>query len=46
MVLALLLLVTRQVDAQGGDILSVTLGRAAWKILGSPAERTKAIQPG
>jgi membrane associated rhomboid family serine protease len=42
-VLALLLLLTRQVDANGGDIISVTLGPAAWKILGTPAQRAKAF---
>ncbi|MGA2229548.1 MAG: rhomboid family intramembrane serine protease [Tepidisphaeraceae bacterium] len=42
MALALILLLTRQVDANGGDILSVTLGPAAWKIIGTPADRTRA----
>ncbi len=39
-VVALALLLTRQVDARGGDMLSLLLGRHAWKILGTPAERS------
>jgi membrane associated rhomboid family serine protease len=33
---ALLLLLTRNVHAHGGDILSVALGRRAWPLLGRP----------
>jgi membrane associated rhomboid family serine protease len=38
-VLALLLLLTRRVDARGGDILSAVLGRHAWKLIGRPGGR-------
>ena len=41
MVAAVALLLTRQVDAQGGDMVSVLLGRHAWKILGKPADRAE-----
>ena len=34
--IALLLLLTRAVNAHGGDILSVALGRRAWALLGRP----------
>jgi membrane associated rhomboid family serine protease len=34
--LALVMLVARQADARRGDLLSVTLGRHAWPILGKP----------
>jgi len=34
---ALVLLLTKQVNAHGGDILSVALGKHAWAILGKPA---------
>ena len=37
--IALLLLVTRLVNARGGDILSVTLGRHAWALIGRPRMR-------
>lgn len=36
MALAQLLLVTRQVNARGGDLLSVALGRHAWALIGKP----------
>jgi hypothetical protein len=36
MALALLLMVTRVVDARGGDLLSILLGRHAWAIVGRP----------
>ena len=39
-VLALLLLVTRQVDAGGGDVLTAIMGRHAWAIIGQPANRS------
>lgn len=38
-VFALLLLVTRLVNARGGDILSITLGRHAWPLVGPPNRR-------
>lgn len=37
--LALLLMITRQTNAGGADILSVTLGKKAWAILGKPSGR-------
>ena len=40
--LAVGLLVTRQVNAHGGDLLSVTLGAKAWPLLGKPTERAVA----
>ncbi len=36
---ALALLIGRQVDARGDDLLSMLLGQHAWKILGTPADR-------
>jgi membrane associated rhomboid family serine protease len=36
---ALVLLFTRMTDAHGGDIVSVTLGKRAWTLLGKPAVR-------
>ena len=36
---ALLLLVTRLVNAHGGDILSVAFGRYAWAVVGRPGRR-------
>ncbi|HEY8748256.1 MAG TPA: rhomboid family intramembrane serine protease [Tepidisphaeraceae bacterium] len=39
MVLALVLLLARQVDAKGGDLLSAMLGRRAWLLLGKPGHR-------
>jgi membrane associated rhomboid family serine protease len=42
MAIALVMLITRQVNAHGGDILSLTLGPKAWKLLGTPAERAGA----
>ncbi len=38
MVIAIALLVSRAVNARGGDLLSVALGRGAWPILGRPAQ--------
>jgi hypothetical protein len=43
MVLALALLLARQIDAHGGDLLSVMLGRRAWAILGRPGQRAGAV---
>jgi len=34
---ALLLLIARQVNARGGDMLSVVLGRFAWPLIGKPS---------
>jgi membrane associated rhomboid family serine protease len=42
MVIAVTLLLTRQVDANGGDLLTLLLGRRAWKLLGTPAARMAA----
>jgi len=39
MVLALTLLLTRQVNARGADLLSVTLGKYAWALVGKPTTR-------
>jgi membrane associated rhomboid family serine protease len=36
------LLVARQVNAHGADLLSVTLGSKAWPLLGKPGERAAA----
>ncbi|QDV92083.1 Rhomboid protease GluP [Phycisphaerae bacterium RAS2] len=36
MVVALILLITRQVNARGGDIFSVMLGQRAWALIGKP----------
>lgn len=38
-VLGLALLISRQVDAGGADILSAIFGRHAWRWIGSPSER-------
>jgi membrane associated rhomboid family serine protease len=35
----LILLLTRQVDAHSGDIISAILGRRAWALLGTPGQR-------
>ncbi|MBI5765170.1 MAG: rhomboid family intramembrane serine protease [Planctomycetes bacterium] len=36
MIIALILLVTRFVNARGGDLFSATLGRRAWALVGKP----------
>jgi hypothetical protein len=36
MAIALLLLMARQVNARGGDLISVTLGKHAWALVGRP----------
>lgn len=41
--LALVLLLTRLVDARGGDLLSVTLGRFAWKLIGPPSAKRRVL---
>ena len=40
-VLALLLMVVRLVNARGGDLISVILGRRAWAILGRPGRESE-----
>ena len=35
-IMALGLLIGRQVSAHGGDVLSMALGPAAWKLIGRP----------
>jgi membrane associated rhomboid family serine protease len=42
MVIGLALLLSRQVDAGGGDILSALLGRRAWALIGKPIARMQA----
>lgn len=43
---ALILLLARQIDARGSDLLSVTLGRHAWSLLGKPTQRVRpAVAP-
>lgn len=42
-VLALILLLSRQVSALGGDILSVALGRRAWALVGRPADHVASV---
>jgi membrane associated rhomboid family serine protease len=42
MMIAFALLFTRQVNAHGADILSVTMGPKAWALIGKPASRTAA----
>ncbi len=39
-ILALVLLLTRQVNMHGADIISVLLGRHSWRLLGTPAENS------
>lgn len=38
---ALLMLMTRMINALGGDILTVTLGPQAWKLIGNPHRRAR-----
>ena len=40
-VIALVLLVSRLVNSEGGDLLSVTLGKWSWPLLGRPATRRR-----
>lgn len=42
MVVALVMLVTRLVNARGGDILSRILGKNAWALIGRPADTAPA----
>jgi membrane associated rhomboid family serine protease len=48
-VLALLILLTRQVNSRGSDVLSVALGRHAWPLVGRPgrwqADTNEAAAP-
>jgi membrane associated rhomboid family serine protease len=37
--LAMLLMVTRQVDAHGADLLTLAIGRRVWAVIGTPAAR-------
>ncbi len=39
------LLLTRTVDARGGDLISVVLGKHAWPLIGRPGQRGSIIQP-
>ena len=41
-VIALALLLSRLVNSEGGDLLSVSLGRHAWPLLGRPSRRRRA----
>ena len=41
--LGLTLLVTRLVDARGGDLLSVALGQHAWKLIGRPSAKRRVL---
>ena len=45
MLLALILLLARQIDAHGGDLLSALLGQRAWLLLGKPGARALACVP-
>jgi len=40
-IFALVLLLTRLVNGRGADLLSVSLGRHAWKLLGKPSNWTE-----
>ena len=42
-ILALVLLLTKQVNMHGADIVSVLLGRHAWNLLGKPAEQADEL---
>jgi membrane associated rhomboid family serine protease len=41
-ILAIVLLLTRQLNMRGADMISVLLGRHAWKLLGTPAQNADA----
>jgi membrane associated rhomboid family serine protease len=43
--IALILLLSRQFNTRGGDILSVVLGKRAWPILGKPSQWIAAPPP-
>ena len=43
MALGLLLLITRLVNARGGDLLSALLGRRAWPLVGKPDPTRRSI---
>jgi hypothetical protein len=38
MILAVVVLLSRQFDTHGGDLLSVALGRHAWPLIGKPSQ--------
>jgi len=40
--IAVAMLLTRQIDARGGDAISLLFGSRAWKLLGTPAGRDAA----
>ncbi len=42
-VIGLLLLITRLVNAHGGDLLNVMLGRHAWPLVGRPSQRADVL---
>ncbi|HEY3241765.1 MAG TPA: rhomboid family intramembrane serine protease [Phycisphaerae bacterium] len=44
--LAVLLLITRLVNARGGDLVSVVLGKHAWSLVGKPDPTRKALLGG
>ena len=41
MMLGLVVLLSRQFETHGGDVLSVTLGRHAWPLIGKPGHRRR-----
>lgn len=43
-VIAVVLMVTRLVDAHGADLLTLTIGRRVWALIGTPAVRA-SLQP-
>jgi membrane associated rhomboid family serine protease len=43
MAVAILMLLTRQVNANGGDMISLIVGPRAWKWLGTPEQRMAAV---
>jgi membrane associated rhomboid family serine protease len=45
MFIALALLLARQIDANGGDLITVLLGRRAWALIGKPAQRHRQPEP-
>jgi membrane associated rhomboid family serine protease len=44
-IIATALLLTRAVDARGGDLISVVLGKHAWRLVGKPGQRHTVVQP-
>ena len=41
MVLGLVVLLSRMFETHGGDVLSVSLGRRAWPLIGKPGHRQR-----